>query len=103
MSNNIRSSESNSSYPNNTFCGVASEASTFALTGNNDERYQLKDDSPAKGYATDGGDCGPYGGLFPYVPSGYPVGMPYFVSTNTPTRSTNGQVKITQHVKLQTR
>ena len=103
VSNNIMSSESNGSYPENTFLGAASEASIFALTGNNDERYQLKDDSPAKGYATDGGDCGPYGGLFPYVPSGHPAGMPYYVSTNTPTRSTNGQVKITQHVKLQTK
>lgn len=103
VSNNVMSSASNSSYPENTFLGVASEATVFALAGNNDERYQLKDDSPAKGYATDGGDCGPFGGLFPYVLSGHPAGMPYFVSTNTPTRSTNGQVKITQHVKLQTK
>ena len=92
-----------SEWPQNTCLGSNNASLVWALTGANDALYQLKDDSPAKGSATDGGDCGAFGGLFPYVLSGHPAGMPYFESTNTPTRATNGQVKITQHVKLQTR
>ena len=34
--------------------------------------YRLLDNSPAKGYATDGGDCGPWSGARPYVVGGIP-------------------------------
>ena len=80
---------------------VIAEASVFALEGSNDQRYRLKDDSPAKDYATNGGDCGPFGGLYPYVPSGYPLGMPRFESSSIPVRPQDGQVRMTQKVVLQ--
>ena len=103
IKNNVCSSAENASYAENVYLSSTDLTAVFTCAGGNDLQFQLRDDSPAKGYATDGGDCGPYGGLFPYVPSGHPAGMPYYVTTNTPTHSTNGQVKITQHVKLQTR
>ena len=81
--------------------GYTSEADIFTLTGQNDQRYQLKDDSPAKGAADDGGDCGPYGGRFPYVPSGYPLGMPRFETSAADTRPQSGQVSVTQTVTIQ--
>lgn len=81
--------------------GVTAESSIFALEGTNDQLYRLKEDSPAKGAATDGGDCGPYSGLYPYVPSGYPLGMPRFESSSVPVRPQDGQVHITQKVVLQ--
>lgn len=89
-------------WPQNRCLNSKDASLVWTLTGANEAQYQLKDESPAEGYAAGGGDCGAFGGLFPYVLSGHPVGMPYFESTNTPTRSINGQVKITQHVKLQT-
>lgn len=81
--------------------GSADESLVFALTGTNDQRYRLKEDSPARGAATDGGDCGPFGGLYPYVCSGYPLGMPHFESSTVPTRPQDGQLRVTQKVVLQ--
>lgn len=78
-----------------------SEDAVFALTGSNDERYRLKDDSPAKGAATNGGDCGPFDGRYPYVCSGFPLGMPRFASSTVPTRPEDGQLRVTQTVALQ--
>ena len=88
-------------WPNNVTIPTNTEASVFALEGTNDQRYRLKEDSPAKGAATDGGDCGPYSGLYPYVPSGYPLGMPRFESSSIPVRPQDGQVRMTQKVVLQ--
>lgn len=81
--------------------GVTAESSIFALEGTNDQRYRLKEDSPAKGAAINGGDCGPYDGLYPYVPSGYPLGMPRFESSSIPIRPHDGQLHVTQKVVLQ--
>jgi hypothetical protein len=38
-----------------------------------DQQYKLSPNSPAKGFAIGGYDCGAYGGPDPYVPSGYPA------------------------------
>ena len=67
----------------------------------NDQLYQLKEDSPAKGYATDGGDCGPYGGLTPYVPGGLPNGYPYYTKAIIPAKSKNGKVNVSLKIKMQ--
>lgn len=102
VSNNIFHVASYSTtYPGNIIIPTNTEESVFALDGNNDQRYRLKEDSPAKGAAINGGDCGPYDGLYPYVPSGYPLGMPRFESSSVPVRSQEGQLRVTQKVVLQ--
>ena len=88
-------------YPDNKFTNSTSEADIFALTGTNDQRYQLKDDSPAKGYATDGGDCGPFGGLYPYVLGGLPNGYPYYTKAIIAPKSVNGKVNVSLNIKMQ--
>lgn len=103
ISNNILSCAENTypSYPDNLCIGTADNSVLFSLEGTNDQRYRLKEDSPAKGYASDGGDCGPFGGMYPYVPSGLPLGMPYFESSAVPTRPQEGQLRVTQKVVIQ--
>lgn len=98
FNNNVLSADNGSS---DNIKNVTNEADIFALEGSNDQRYQLKDDSPAKGAANDGGDCGPYGGKYPYVPSGYPLGIPHFNSSVVGTRPQSGQVSVTQEVTIQ--
>lgn len=88
-------------YPNNVFIDENTEEAVFALEGTNDQLYQLKADSPAKGAATDGGDCGPYGGAHPYVPSGYPFGMPRFVSSSANTLAKDGKVSFSNQATIQ--
>ena len=77
------------------------EASVFALEGADDRRYQLKEDSPALGAATDGGNCGPSGGLYPYVPGGMPAGHPYYTKAVISPRSENDKVKVSLQIKMQ--
>jgi hypothetical protein len=77
------------------------ETSVFALEGADDRRYQLKEDSPAHGAATDGGDCGPSGGLYPYVPGGMPAGHPYYTKAVISPRSENDKVKVSLQIKMQ--
>jgi hypothetical protein len=102
VSNNVFHVASYSTtYPGNIIIANNKEETVFALEGTNDQLYRLKEDSPAKGAATDGGDCGPYSGLYPYVPSGYPLGMPRFESSSVPVRPQDGQVRVTQKVVLQ--
>jgi len=73
----------------------------LALQGTNDERYQLKTDSPAKGYATDGGDCGSFGGTYPYVLSGLPAGFPYYTNAVIGTRAKDGKINVSLNIKMQ--
>ena len=56
---------------------VANLAAVCTLEGGdikNDIYFRLLDNSPAKGYATDGGDCGPWSGSSPYVVGGISSG-----------------------------
>ena len=99
ISHNIFSGDTNASFPDNKY--GYTEADIFTLTGMNDQLYQLKEDSPAKGYATDGGDCGPYGGLTPYVPGGLPNGYPYYTKAIIPAKSKNGKVNVSLKIKMQ--
>lgn len=77
------------------------EANIFTLQGADDSRYQLKDDSPAKGAAADGGDCGPFGGDYPYVIGGLPMGHPYYTKAVISPRSDNDKVKVSLQIKMQ--
>jgi hypothetical protein len=77
------------------------EATIFTLQGADDSRYQLKDDSPAKGAAADGGDCGPFGGDYPYVIGGLPIGHPYYTKAVISPRSDNDKVKVSLQIKMQ--
>ncbi len=88
-------------YPDNIIIDSNTEGTVFALEGTNEQRYRLKEDSPARGAAQDGGDCGPYGGLFPYVPSGYALGLPRFEHSSVPIRPEEGIVRISQKVVVQ--
>ena len=97
--NNVQSSESGAE--GNFFLNSSDESLIFALEGTNDQKYQLKADSPAKGFAEGGGDCGPYDGAHPYVPSGYPFGMPRFVTSSSGFRATDGKVSFSNQVTIQ--
>ena len=99
ISNNILSA--NTGGANNKLLGSSDLSLIFTNTGSNDELYQLKEDSPAKGYATDGGDCGPSGGTTPYVLSGLPLNHPYFTKVSVAGKPTNGKIKVTLNTKIQ--
>jgi hypothetical protein len=104
VSNNVMScaEDTYSAYTtNNRFLNSADESLVFALEGTNDQKYQLKADSPAKGYATDEGDCGPFGGGYPYVLNGQPAGYPYYTKAVIGTRSKDGKVNVSLNIKMQ--
>ena len=63
--------------------------------------FELKSGSPAKNYASDGSDCGIYGGLYPYVDYGRPIYVPYFTNINVPAKATNGTLPISVTVEVQ--
>lgn len=87
----------------NLMLGEAVEENLFTLEGTALRGYQLKNGSPAKGYGDDGSDCGPYGGAYPYIPSGYPLGVPRFVSSSAGGRATDGTVSFSNQVSIQTK
>lgn len=70
------------------------------LTGDY-ESYQLTEDSPAKGYATDGGDCGIFGGAYPYVAGGLPYGHPYYTRVVVGSTAHDGKLNVSLKVKMQ--
>lgn len=63
--------------------------------------FEVKSDSPALNYASDGSDCGVYGGLYPYVDYGRPIYVPYFTNINVPAKATNGTLPISVTVEVQ--
>lgn len=85
----------------NKFIGSTDNTVLFKMTGFNDQQYQLCDDSPAKGYASDGGDCGAFGGATPYIISGMPLNHPYFTQINVASRSKDGKIKVSLNTKMQ--
>ncbi len=101
VTKNVMSAASNSTYPENYFLNSDDESLVFALEGTNDQKYQLKADSPAKGYATDGKDCGPYAGLYPYVIGGMPMGYPYYTKAVVGTKANEGKVNVSLNIKMQ--
>ena len=87
-------------YPNNKRLSSSDEATIFIMTGNNDLKYRLCEESPAKGYAVDGGDCGPYGSGFTYVPGGLPKGIPYYTEANIATMDQDGKLKVSLKISV---
>lgn len=109
IKNNVMSCTENalgSTYPNNVYLGSLPEGTYYQHPPIDTDKTDadlpiLKDLNALHGAATDGGDCGPFGGLYPYVPSGYPFGMPHFESSVVGTRPQSGQVSVTQQVTIQ--
>lgn len=99
LTNNVLSCSSKSEFPNNKF--NATTGTVFVSSGSNDLAYKLSSTSPAKGYATDGGDCGPYGSGYTYVPSGLPFGHPYYTQIQVGSPAQNGKLNVTYKVKVQ--
>ena len=82
------------------YLGTQDFSSVFA-DGLNDAAYRLKANSPAKGAGVDGGDCGAFGGITPYVESGLPLYHPYVTKAIVAGKSVNGEVDVMLNVKMQ--
>ena len=82
------------------YLGTKDFSSVFA-DGMNDAAYRLKADSPAKGVAADGGDCGAFGGSIPYVEGGAPVYHPYINNVSVTAKPMNGKIKLNIKAKMQ--
>lgn len=63
--------------------------------------YFLREGSPAKGAASDGGDCGIFGGAHPYVQSGRPQNMPHITSAQIPSSPTDGELVVKLKIEVQ--
>lgn len=81
-------------YPNNLCLGTTDFSTLFTMTGGNDEDYRLAENSPAKGYADFGGDCGPFDGPYPYVFGGMPLGVPYYTNAVIGSIAHDGKVNV---------
>lgn len=72
------------------------------MSGNNDARYsELKEGSPAIGRGVDGADCGPTGGLYPYVVSGLPAYHPYYTNAVFSKTSDGTGINVSLKIKMQ--
>ena len=80
--------------------GTADMSTVFA-EGTDDAAYHLKEGSPAKGAAADGGDCGPYGGANPYVEGGKPLFHPFINDVMVSVKPVNGKIKLKLNAKMQ--
>ena len=87
-------------FPTNKFIGAKIE-DVFVNEGNLEEKYQLKEGSPALGYGTNGVDCGAFGGQSPYVLCGRPQFVPYIYDAQIPNTPTDGKLNITLKIKSQ--
>lgn len=56
--------------------------------------YYVKDDAVAKTADSKGGECGAFGGDYPYQLNGRPNGVPYLYDIVVPTHTDNNQLKI---------
>lgn len=105
VSHNVLSADAETypAYAADNYCLGSNDLSlVFAQEGSNDAVYQLKADSPAKGYADDGGDCGPFDGPYPYVLSGMPYGYPYYTGNiNVSSTARNGKVNVSLQIQVQ--
>ena len=64
-------------------------------------RFMVQEGSIAKTAASDGGECGAFGGEHPYVLCGRPVGIPYLYDVDVPEHPTNNELKISFKVSGQ--
>lgn len=100
---NILSTDAEHAYanhPSNAYVG-ATVAKVFVNEGLYDERYRLKEDSPAKGAGYGGNDCGPFAGLYPYVMSCRPKNIPYIYDAIVPNHPTDNKITVTVKAKNQ--
>lgn len=100
--NNILSTTENfknTDFPYNQYIG-ATEAMIFKMEGSNEAKYQLKEGSPAIGAGTGEGDCGAFGGLYPYTLSGMPKGTPYIYNAVISDRPVDGKVSVKLKAKV---
>ena len=100
---NILSTDAEHAYadhPSNAYIG-ATVAKMFVNEGAYDERYRLKEDSPAKGAGYGGNDCGPFAGMYPYVMSCRPKNIPYIYEAIVPNRPTDNKITVTVKAKNQ--
>lgn len=103
ITNNVLScpEDAYSNYPNNKFLNTQDYSSLFVMEGTEEEQFRLTADSPAKGYATDGGDCGIFGGAYPYVAGGLPYGHPYYTRAVVGSTAHDGKLNVSLKVKMQ--
>ena len=105
ISHNVLSAnaETYPAYATDNYCLGSNDLSlVFAQEGSNDAVYQLTAESPAKGYADDGGDCGAFDGPYPYVLSGMPYGYPYYTGNiNVSSTVRNGKVNVSLQIQVQ--
>ncbi len=90
-------------FPDNHFVG-ATEAGTFTCIQSAyrfEQYFQLKDNSPAKGKAYDGGDCGAFGGSTPFIICGRPQGIPYITDVEVPAQPKDNKLTVTFKVANQ--
>lgn len=88
-------------YPTNKI-GFGNGASTlFTQTGTFSDYYKLAENSPAIGYATDGGEVGCHGGMFGCPSGGRPQYIPYFTKVTVGSRTENGKLPVSITIKIQ--
>lgn len=92
--NNVNTSNQTNVDVYSLFIGYPSNTDGYTT----DAQYQLAPDSPAIGAADDGGDCGAFGGLEPYVLSATPS-IPVIYDLNAPTNSNGNNLNVEVKVK----
>ena len=103
MSDGVANTEIIANFPDNYYVS-ATEASTFTCTKSayrSEQYFQLKDGSPAKNAAYDGGDCGAFGGSTPYIICGRPQGIPYITDVEVPAQPKDNKLTVTFKVANQ--
>lgn len=103
INNNVLSNDAAhtwADFPTNKFIGAKVE-DVFVNEGNQEEKYRLKEGSPALGYGTNGVDCGAFDGLYPYVVNGRPQFVPYIYDAQIPNTPTDGKLNIILKIKSQ--
>lgn len=103
MSDGVANTDIISNFPDNYYVS-ATEASTFTCTQSTyrtEQYFQLKDGSPAKNAAYDGGDCGAFGGSTPYIICGRPQGIPYITDVEVPAQPKDNKLTVTFKVANQ--
>lgn len=96
--NNIMSQSPSVLFPHNLYNQVKEDI--FVLEGTTDKQWELKEGSPAIGYGTNGDDCGAYGGVIIYIPSGLPFMIPRIIEATIPSSGSGNVLPV--HIKAKT-
>lgn len=103
MSDGVANTDIITNFPDNYYVS-ATEASTLTCTSSNygfEQYFQLKEGSPAKNAAYDGGDCGAFGGSTPFIICGRPQGIPYITDVEVPAQPKDNKLTVTFKVANQ--